>query len=267
MKLEINGKCYAYMRIKKLDTRKEVSMGLFDFIFKKNNRTTQERFTPSNFHTPRYCTGLSWVQDSNQSITTEDGLYDLNKFSKHEVDTIKYVLNEVEQKYPFKYRSLGFANESYSIKYKARYVLFDMIIVLYGQSAEPLDKFAVSLAYASKGWYFRKQAIDYFEQSIDRIGFDVLKDFMSYMPLHVCSMFSELYEQEHDYQKAIFYTEKAKIYGDANNPYFDNRIKTLMEKQAQNPTKRNRKISESKQKFESDVRNATNHFIQLFELK
>lgn len=242
-------------------------MGFLDFIFKKNDGVMQVKNSPNNFHVPKYCTGLSWVQDTNQSITTENGLYDLNKFSKHEIDTIKYVLNEVEQKYPSKYRALGFANESYPIKYKARYVLFDMIVVLYEQSNEPLDKFAVSLAYASKGWYFRKQAIEYFEQSIEQIGFDVLKDFISYMPLHVCSMFSDLYEQEHDYQKAIFYTKKAKTYGEADNPYFDNRIKTLIEKQAQNLTKRNRKISEKNQKFESDVRNAANHFIQLFELK
>lgn len=242
-------------------------MGSLDFIFKKNDKEMQTEISPNNFHVPRYCTGLSWVQDTNQSITTEDGLYDLNKFSEHEVDTIKYVLSEVKQKYPSKYRSLGFANESYPIKYKARYVLFDMIVVLYEHSAEPLDKFAVSLAYASKGWYFRKQAIEYFEQSIEQIGFDVLKDFMSYMPLHVCSMFSELYEQEQDYQKAIFYTEKAKTYGDSNNPYFDNRIRTLIEKQAQNPTKYSRKISDKNQKFESDVRNAAIHFIQLFELE
>ena len=242
-------------------------MGLFDFILKKNNRTTQERFTPSNFHTPRYCTGLSWVQDSDQSIVTQDGLYDMNNFSKHEIDTIKYVLDEVEQKYPAKYRALGFANESYPIKYKARYVLFDMIVVLYGQSTEPLDKFAVSLAYASKGWCFRKQAIEYFEQSIEQIGFDVLKDFISYMPIHVCNMFSELYEKEHDYPNAILYTKKAKAYSDINNPYFDSRIQILLEKQAKNSTKRIRKISEKDHKFESDIRNATLNFIKKFNIE
>jgi hypothetical protein len=72
------------------------------------------------------------------------------------------------------------------------------------------DLFAVSIAYESKGAFFRKEAIDYFEKSEQYISPRFMREFLSYMPLHVYTMFSKLYEQEHNYQRAIELIKLAK---------------------------------------------------------
>lgn len=210
---------------------------------------------------PKYCTDMSWTQNSDLSITTEDGRYDLTRFSPHESDTIHHVLNVVKEKYPQEYQSIGLANESYGIKYKARYILFEAIIIKYADSDSFIDNFAVALAYESKGAYFRKQAIEYFEKSEPYISTDFMKDFVSYMPLHVYTMFAKLYEQEHDYDKAIYYTEKARCWSIAGNVYFNDKIKELLEKQSKNAPIRNMKMSERQKEFEKDVTAAANYFL------
>lgn len=119
--------------------------------------------------TPKYMTDMEWVQDSNKSIVNNKGTYDLTKFSIHEADTVWHVLDVVSRKYPQEYQSLGIVNESYPIKYKARYVLFEIVILKYGQSDNPMDKFAVAMSYQSKGAHYRSIAIKYFEESINHL--------------------------------------------------------------------------------------------------
>ena len=210
---------------------------------------------------PKYCTDISWIQDSDLSIITEDGRYDLTRFSAHEADTIRHVFDVVKEKYPQEYQSIGLASESYPIKYKPRYVLFESIILLYADSDNPVDNFAVSLAYESKGAYFRKQAIEYFEKSEPYINTDFMRDFVSYMPLHVYTMFAKLYEQEHEYEKAIYYTEKARNWSSLGNDYFDRHIDELLEKQRTVAPPRKMNMSERQRKFEENVTAAAKYFL------
>lgn len=211
-------------------------------------------------HIPKYITDMTWTQDSDQSLT-KNGVYDLKNFSKHEVDTIKHVLDVVKRKYPESYHSLGLANESYTIKYKPRYILYEIIILKYSQSDSFIDKFAVALAYESKGAIYRQHAIKYFEESEKYISPKIMDDFISYMPLHVYTMFAKLYEQEHDFDKAIYYTKLAQKYGDPDNPYFNIHKNELLQKSAKGAQKRNRKISTERIEFEQDVTNSAKLFL------
>ena len=233
-------------------------------VMNLDNMLAKEPHTEYN-HMPKYHCDFTWEQDSSQSIVTQDGLYDLKHFSQHEADTIKHVFNVAKNTYPSKYQAIGLANESYQIKYKARYVLFETIILLYGDSEKATDKFAVALAYETKGAFFRKQAIDYFENSEKYITPEFMSNFISYSPLHVYTMFASLYEREHDYEKAIHYTKLAKKYGTPNNSYYDVHINELYEKQARKPKRRKAKMPESQIQFEKDVVEAAKYFLKFFK--
>ena len=211
--------------------------------------------------TPKYITDMEWVQDSNKSIVNNKGTYDLTKFSKHEADTIWHVLEVVSRKYPKEYQSLGLVNESYPIKYKARYVLFEIVILKYGQSDNPMDKFAVAMSYQSKGAHYRSIAIKYFEESINHLSPAFLQQFISLMPLGVYNIFSKLYEQEHEYDKAIYYTREAERYCDFENSYYDKRISELLEKKSKDAKPRRIKMSDEQKQFEIDVTNAAQYFV------
>ena len=236
---------------------------LIDFF--KMDSTREMEAIQKQVEVPRYCTDMSWTQDSEQSIVA-NGTYDLKNFSKHESDTVKHVYNYVEKNYPKEYQAIGLANESYQIIYKPRYVLHEIIILKYQASSNPVDKFAVALAYATKGAYFRDKSLYYFESCIDDISPEFMSDFVSYMPLHTYSIISELYEQEHNYKQAIYYTNLQKKYGDPDNPFFENRIHMLNEKQNIQRTKRKLKISKKRAEFENDVTNAAKMFLETGEL-
>lgn len=211
---------------------------------------------------PKYIAGMDWTQDSDKSIVDDKGTYDLTRFSKHESDTIFYVLNTVSRKYPQEYQSLGLVNEISAIKYKARYVLFEIVILKYGQSDNPMDKFAVAVAYQSKGAHYRDMAIRYFEESIDSLYPAFLQQFVYLMPLGVFNSFSKLYEQAHDYDKAIYYTREAEKYCSTENSYYDNHVKELLEKKAKGIKSRQMKILDKHKQFEVDVTNAAKYFIE-----
>ncbi len=235
-------------------------MNIFEKIF---NSIKPKNTTFPKVYIPKYIPDDSWEQDESKSIVS-NGKYDLKNFSNHEADTIKHVLNVVKTKYPVEYRSMGIVNESWIIKYKPRYVLFEIAILMYKSSTNPIDLFAVSIAYESKGAFFRKEAIDYFERSEPYISPDFMRDFLSCIPLRVYTMFSKLYEQEHNYQRAIELMKIAKTFGDSSNPNFDIHIIKLMEKAAKNPKKRNIKISETQAKFENDVTEAAKYFLRFW---
>lgn len=210
---------------------------------------------------PKYVSDAEWYQDSEQSIISEDGRYDLKRFSQHESDTIYHVINVVKEKYPIDLRSMGFANEIYPIKYKPHYVLWEILVQLYENSNEPIDMFACALAYEAKGALFREKALQKFEESIDYITPEFMQQFISYMPLNVYMKFSRLYESNHEYKKAIFYTELGHKYGDKDNPNFDKRISELGDKIKRNPKKRKYNPSSKALEFEKDVVTAAKYFI------
>lgn len=203
----------------------------------------------------------AYNQDTTKSVVDENGRYDLKRFSKQECDIIKSVLSSVEKKYPREFRAMGLANEAYPIVYKARYVLFDIIIVRYENSPNALDKLAVALAYESKGAYFRKEAISYFEASIKELDKDMLNKFLSYMSASLFMKFSELYEKEHDYKKAIYYAKKSRASKGASKEYCTERISALEKKLENPPRVVKRKKPDYYDSFERDVRRASIAFI------
>ena len=215
---------------------------------------------------PKYCSDTNWTQDSSQSITTSDGRYDLKHFSKHELETIIYIVRIIKDKYPLELRSMGFANESSPIKYKPRYVLWEILVQLYKDSDNPIDKFACALAYETKGALFRENALQKFEESINYITPEFMQQFTSYPPLCVYMEFSRLYEGNHEYEKAIYYTELGQKYRGNDNPNFDKRIDDLIEKIKRNPKKRKYNPSKETLEFERDVENAAKYFIKELNL-
>jgi len=156
---------------------------------------------------------------------------------------------------------MGLANEAYQTVYKARYVLFDIIIVRYEKSSSPIDKLAIALAYESKGAFFRKEAIHYFESSIQYIDLSILNRFPSYMPASLYLVFSELYEKEHDYKKAIFFAERAMSSKGSSREYCTEQIKKLKKKLVNPPRTRKSKKPDYYDDFEQDVRRAAVAFV------
>lgn len=216
--------------------------------------------------TSKYFPDMNWTQDSSQSIITADGRYDLKHFSKHETETINHIIGVIKEKYPIEFRSMGFANESAPVKYKPRYVLWEILVQLYKDSDDPIDKFACALAYETKGALFRENALQKFEESINYITPEFTQQFTSYTPLCVYMEFSRLYESNHEYEKAIYYTELGQKYGENDNPNFDKRINDLIEKIKRNPKKRKYNPSKETLEFERDVENAAKYFIKELNL-
>lgn len=210
---------------------------------------------------PKYIADTSWEQDSSQSITI-NGIYDFTSFSQHEIDTIKHVLSTVKCKYPKEYQALGLANEAYVIKYKPRYILYEIIILKYKESSSFIDKFAVSLAYESKGAFFRQQSIRFFEESECHISSSLLKDFISYMPLRTYTIFSEIYEKEHDYDNAIYYAKIAQKYRNIESSFSKEKIKELYKKKENPPKRRKTKMTPDRIKLESEINSAAKLFLK-----
>lgn len=215
----------------------------------------------------KYCSDMYWIQDSTQSVTTSDGRYDLKHFSKHELETINYIIGVIKEKYPLKFRSMGFANESAPAKYKPRYVLWEMLVQLYKDSTNPIDKFACALAYEAKGAMYRENALQKFEESINYISPEFIQQFNSYSPLCVYMKFSRLYESNHEYEKAIYYTKLGQKYGESNNPNFAKRVADLIEKINRNPKSRKYNPSKETLEFEKDIENTAEYFINHLNLK
>ena len=78
--------------------------------------------------------------------------------------------------------------------------------------------------------------------------------------------FSRLYEGNHEYEKAIYYTKQGRKYGGTDNPNFDKRIDELAEKVKRNPKKRKYNPSKETLEFERNVENAAKYFIKELNL-
>lgn len=198
----------------------------------------------------------TYSQDAQKSVLEPDRKYDLKRFSSHEADIIQRVLKTTDKKYHHLLRSLGLVNESVPIKYKPRYVLFDIVILKYEKSQNMVDRLAVALAYETKGAFFRKQAISYFEDSIKHVDRDILDLFHACSTVAVYTKFGDVYEKEHEYKKAISCFKKARSLKGASKEYLSERINKL-EKKLENPPKgRKQKKPDYYDAFEADVRNA-----------
>lgn len=202
-------------------------------------------------------------QNSDESIT-KDGVYDLTRFSKHESDIVQIVLNNVMEDYPRKLRSIGLCNEAHGILYKPRYVLFETIVQVFGDSQYYVDLFAVALAYAEKGSGYREKAIRYFEEAEPYLTEDFLNTFLCCQPLSVYTKFSKIYESEHKYKKAIELNRLSRIYSPESN-YLIERELILQKKLEDNKPKRVRKPNSHDLEFETNVEKAARYFVKKTE--
>lgn len=201
-----------------------------------------------------------YEQKSEESVVKEDHTYDFTRFSRHEAETIQSVLRTVNFKYIPEFTSFGLVNEAYPVIYKSRYVLFDIVIIRYENSNKPIDRLAVALAYESKGAFFRKQAIEYFESSIGKVKKSVLKQFVSYSPSAIYLKFAKVYEREREYEKAIDCFREAMKGKGVNVSYCISQIDEIRKKIEKPPRKRTTKMSERQKKLENDIRSAAISF-------
>lgn len=213
---------------------------------------------PYDYYPDRY------LQDSEKSILTPNNHYDLTRFSAHEESVIKQAVNNVKRKYPEKYSAIGLANESYVIVYKPRYILFEMIVIKYKESKNPLDLVAVSFAYESKGAFYRKDAIKYYETVKDRISYKELDKFASVSAFSYLIKIAEAYEKEHEYDKAIECLKILIKLKTGNIKYFRDKINALQEKRAENKPKRKSRMPDSHALFEEQVHVAAEKYIDKF---
>lgn len=204
-------------------------------------------------------------QDSSQSIIDGSGKYDLTRFSMHESEIVRQVLFTAKNKYPKELRALGLVNESYPIKYKPRYVLFEIAVVSYCKSSRPEDHIAVGFAYLQKGAQFREKAISHYERSIDFVSFQTLDMFASLSALGTYLNLSGLYEKEKRYIDAGKWIKKAIARGGGNTEYFVQKLETIKAKE-NTPQKKRRKakVSEDSMDFERKTYSAAIYFMKKF---
>lgn len=200
-------------------------------------------------------------QDSNQSITTEDGTYDFENFSEHEKAVIIETIKTVLRKYPPIFRAIGLVNESYQIIYKPRYILFEIVVALFSDSNDAMDNLAVAIAYETKGAHFRSEALKHFEYALNNLDSKLLDRFFVTMPYNLYIKFSRLYEKEHDFSKALQLTLKAQQHSDFGPEVLSDRIVMLQGKLDTPPKQRKRKITERDLKLEEKIQAAAKWFI------
>lgn len=201
------------------------------------------------------------LQDSKQSLT-KDGKYDLRHFSKHEEHIISLVIHDSLKKYSENYIALGFANEFCQIIYKPRYILNEILIMLFKDSSDPYERFAVAWAYNTKGARFRKLSIEYFESTLDIIDKKIIDRFVSIGLFQTYLALAKMYESEHRYEEALKFNKKASSFVPRKGRfYYNQKDKELKEKIANPPTKRNRKVKEEDLLFDEDTKFAALYFI------
>lgn len=175
----------------------------------------------------------SYFQDSTQSVCTSNGLYDFDKLSMLEIHTITEVLSEAfSDTYTEKMHGLGLLNECYSLAYKERYILMDLITELFDKSNNAYDALAVAEAYRFKGAAFREKAIIKYEQYLQNTNFlqreKINSTFAIFSNRLIYHNLSELYEKEHNLFNALKYAELAEKHNNDYLPLYPIHISAIL---------------------------------------
>ena len=189
-----------------------------------------------------YSDNIASIQDSAESIITNNE-YDLSRLSDNELKTIIAVIECANKKYASSIRSAGLFNETYEIVYKARHILLQTIIERYKKSTSKVDAMACACAYAYHGAYYRQHALFYFEYAGGKIPHQI-SNLINISPPIVYGKFAELYEQEHQYEKAMKYVHMAREF--ANNPAYYKVVEERIRKKIENPPKRRKSFPKEK---------------------
>lgn len=227
-------------------------MGLFSLFKKKEHVYTWSDFKFNDEN-------ISGKQDPSKSVVAIDYKYDMTQLSQQEEQTIISVLSAADRKYKGEFSSIGLANECYPIKYKARYVVFEVLIKRYFASEKPLDKIAVAFASWSKGARCYEEASRLFEEAKDKVDWKKIHEFSSFGRFF--SLFSEMYEKMHEYEKAIECVRLSLKYENLFNEYAKNRIASLEEKQRNRKPYRPRKTPADQEEFEKLVSLAAERYV------
>jgi len=149
-----------------------------------------------------------YTQDTDLSITDAKGGYDYTRFSAHEASVVRAVLRDVKAEYPQKYRGVYLAANAEPIKYKARPILFECVVMICSDAHTPYDCLALARAYTSKGYYYVEQALYWYEQYFTKSNRLVLSKLpLSYYPRFLYISVAKLYEEMGDYEKALLYVD------------------------------------------------------------
>lgn len=205
-----------------------------------------------------------YEQHSEDSILDSSGKYDLTRFSNGEIRTIKQVLSIAQAKYPEKYRALGLANEAYVVVYKARYILLEMVVLMYGESNDPVEKIAAAFACTNQGASKRREAIRLFESADPNVRFWTLDKFASLFSASLYLKMAEIYEAEAKYDEAIRLIQKSIIRGGLYKPALQKRIAKCKAKKdcAKNQKAMARRKNEAAELFDRRVQEAARYFMK-----
>ncbi len=200
-------------------------------------------------------------QNSELSIVDNSGRYDFMNYSRHEAETIGAVFRNVLRKYDPCHYAIGLVNESQAIVYKARYILFEIVILRFSNSTAPLEQFAVAFAYSEKGASYRLKAIEYFEKSLPQLKENDFSCYGSFLPLAIYNKLSLLYEKEHLWDKAIYYLKLAKKHCDMQLPYYKSHLAELVQMQKTNKPIRRKQLSQKDAQMNREIEFAAQIFL------
>lgn len=160
----------------------------------------------NDFNNPKPYFATMIEQYSEKSIVTSKGIYDFVNFSSHELETINSVLENARTKYPPNHHAIGLAIETQGIKYKPRYILFEMLIIQFATSQNHLDQLATGLAYVTKGYYFQEAALRYLEPAITKVtDYEALLLSRTYSKWWIYHSIALLCEQSYRFTDALKY--------------------------------------------------------------
>lgn len=155
-----------------------------------------------------------------------DAFYDLSTLTTEELSLILGKLRFVKSKYPADIQSIGLVYETSSIIRKPRYIFQEIIIQKYKDSKNPCDLYAVASSYAAKGANYRKDAIKYFEAYLanaETSHKQIITKYCTTRSLFFLNL-AELYEKEHQLDKAIKYAIKAEGLNRSADPGFPDAV-------------------------------------------
>lgn len=175
----------------------------------------------------------SILQDSSKSVVTQNGIYDFNKLSTHEIDVVISVLrNAYSDKYHSSLRGIGLMNETSPITYKPRYILLEAVVLLFENSHNPYDVLAVAEAYRNKGAAYRVPAIENYERYLAKANVFkkklIREQFVIFNDIFLYNNLSTLYEAEYNLWRALKYAEMAEALNSDLLPYYPIHIAKIL---------------------------------------
>lgn len=159
------------------------------------------------------CFNTNVSPDNGATITLPDGRYNFACITAGENEVVTSALLEAAH-YPADQRGIALAFFSENITHKPRYIINQIIIEYAKLTDGALDKTAAFVAYSRKSSSYRAKAISIFEQLDAEITFpEAVSGYPMYSWSRLYLIAAELYEKEHQFEKALKAIEKSREKG------------------------------------------------------